>query len=68
MIFDYLQLAYGDESGPDGEVWSTYSFISNFFFGIFFSPQLSKKYIFRPEDMGIPVNDQFITRNIHQNL
>lgn len=53
-----LQVAFGGDIGPVGEVWSTYSDISGIKFGIIFCPIIKTDYHLHPSEIGIPVNQR----------
>lgn len=47
--------ALGFAYGPNGEVWSTYTKIGNFTFGIIFASDIKLSYSILPEQMGFDV-------------
>lgn len=47
--------AFGFAYGPNGEVWSTYTEIGNFTFGIIFAADIKLSYAILPEQMGFDV-------------
>ncbi|CAF0793390.1 unnamed protein product [Brachionus calyciflorus] len=49
--------ALGAAYGPDGEVWSTYSTISNYTFGIIFAADIKNNYNLKPEQMGFKIKE-----------
>ena len=48
MHFVLLQSAFNDTSGPDGEVWTTYSDIGRYRFGLIFAAGLTRPYAVGP--------------------
>jgi len=44
----------GSYPGPEGEVWTTYSQISGFFFGIILGADLNNSYSIGPQEAGFP--------------
>ena len=46
--------ALGSEYGPEGEVWSTYTMISDIPFGIIFAADMKSSYNMTTNNIGIP--------------
>ncbi|PVD22557.1 hypothetical protein C0Q70_18373 [Pomacea canaliculata] len=44
--------AFGSSSGVNGDVWTTFTAISNIFFGIIFAPDITGSYSLTPEAAG----------------
>ena len=52
-----MQMAFGDASdGPDGQVWTTYSQIGKWRFGIVLAAELKHGYVLTPEKAGFTDN------------
>ena len=47
-----FQEAFGGDVGPTGEVWTTYSDIGRWRFGVIFSFELSHDFYIGPSDAG----------------
>ena len=45
-------LALGKEFGPDGEVWTTYSKINQYTFGIILAADIKNTYYMTPANVG----------------
>ena len=48
-------LAFGSNFGPDGEVWTTFSKINEYIFGIIFAADLKKTYYMTSKNVGFNV-------------
>lgn len=54
----YRQASFQDGSGPDGEVWSTYTQISGQLYGIILAADLKAPFSLTPQGAGF---DQFVS-------
>ena len=48
-----LQVAFGGDIGPDGEVWTTYSEVGQYQFRIIFSADINNHFNLRPSHTGL---------------
>ena len=61
--------ALGASYGPEGEVWSTFSNISNNIFGILFAADIkSPSYQITPKNIGFTTNVNYISTNYIRRL
>lgn len=54
--------ALGSAYGPVGEVWSTYSNVSRYVFGIVFAADVKNTFDVKPSNIGFDTNSTFVVR------